>query len=360
MMKTFWHGAVWVSGIVLLVGSVAGTSWLLKWHGDDEPAVREANTRVKLNPAPNDPVNCSGRADVPSRILDLLPVRPGRVEEIIVKEGQEVHAGDILLKLDERPARFLLTQADADVKAAEASLARANQLPEQKRIGMQEQEKAIDAATHKMEAARLTAAKAKDLAAPPTPIINADEAKAAAEAAKSLESALEAEQKKLERLQAANPQADIDLAQANLAAKKSARDQAKYAVDECVLRAPQDGRILRILIGKGELVAGDPKQPVIQFAPQEPLIIRAEVDQEYANRVQEGYTAVIRDDTRWDTVWKGKVVRKGDWYTRRRSTVLEPLQFNDVRTLECIITLDPGQEELRIGQRVRITVEPTR
>jgi hypothetical protein len=36
--------------------------------------------------------------------------------------------------------------------------------------------------------------------------------------------------------------------------------------------------------------------------------------------------------------------------------VQEPLQFNDVRTVECIITLDPSDKTpLRVGQRVRVT-----
>jgi hypothetical protein len=43
-----------------------------------------------------------------------------------------------------------------------------------------------------------------------------------------------------------------------------------------------------------------------------------------------------------------------DWYTPRRSIIQEPLQFNDVRTLECIIQLDPDQQMPRIGQRVRV------
>jgi multidrug resistance efflux pump len=361
MMKTLWRGGIWVAGIVLLVGSVAGTSWLLNWHGDDQPVSRES-TRVKLNPGPNDPANCAGRADLPSRVLELLPVRQGRVDEINVKEGQEVHAGDVLLKLDDRPARYALAQAEADVKAGEAKLAQAKLQPEQHRLSLQEQQKAIDVATHKLAAAKKTAERAKRLADATGggPVINDSEAQAASEVQKAAEAALEAEKTKLEKLRAVNPQTEIDLAEADLVAKKSRRDQAKYAVDECVLRAPQDGKILRILIGKGELVAGDPKQSVIQFAPHEALIIRAEVDQEYANLVNEGYAATIYDDTRIDKVWKGKVVRKGDWYTRKRSTVLEPLQFNDVRTLECIIALDPGQEELRIGQRVRITIEATR
>jgi hypothetical protein len=50
------------------------------------------------------------------------------------------------------------------------------------------------------------------------------------------------------------------------------------------------------------------------------------------------------------------VTRLSDWYTHRRSILLEPMQFNDVRTLESIITLDPGQPMLRIGQRMRVTL----
>jgi hypothetical protein len=33
---------------------------------------------------------------------------------------------------------------------------------------------------------------------------------------------------------------------------------------------------------------------------------------------------------------------------------LEPWQRNDVRTLECIIDLEPGQLPLRIGQRMLV------
>jgi hypothetical protein len=45
-----------------------------------------------------------------------------------------------------------------------------------------------------------------------------------------------------------------------------------------------------------------------------------------------------------------------DWYTHRRSILLEPSQQNDVRTLECIVEVDPGQPPVRIGQRMRVTI----
>jgi hypothetical protein len=32
--------------------------------------------------------------------------------------------------------------------------------------------------------------------------------------------------------------------------------------------------------------------------------------------------------------------------------------MNDVRTLECLVVLEPGQPPLRIGQRVRVLIGP--
>jgi hypothetical protein len=83
------------------------------------------------------------------------------------------------------------------------------------------------------------------------------------------------------------------------------------------------------------------------------------VAQELAGRVAVGQAASARDDTTDDAAtWGGKVLRVSDWYTRRRSILREPLERNDVRTLECLIALDPGQPPVRIGQRMRVTILP--
>jgi hypothetical protein len=96
---------------------------------------------------------------------------------------------------------------------------------------------------------------------------------------------------------------------------------------------------------------------VVLFCPSLPFIVRAEVEQEFAGRVAVGQKALIQDDATGGGSWTGQVKSISGWYSHRRSMLLEPLQFNDVRTLECIITLDAGQAPLRIGQRVRVTLE---
>jgi hypothetical protein len=94
----------------------------------------------------------------------------------------------------------------------------------------------------------------------------------------------------------------------------------------------------------------------VQFCPQGPRLIRAEVEQEFAARVAVGQAVRAEDDAHSGAVWRGRVVRLSDWYTRRRSVLQEPLQRNDVRTLECLIELEPGQPPLRIGHRLRVII----
>jgi multidrug resistance efflux pump len=356
MMKSLWKFKFWLTGLVLLLVSVAGATWLLNFTSGAGQEIQSTAKRPGLNPRGSDPVTCVGFADAESRVLALSTVQPGRVQEVLVKEDEVVKAGQVLLKLDDRPATYALHKAEAAVKAAETQLAEANNLRQQHAIDLEAQDKVVEGAKHKVDAAAAAASRLAQL----TKNLNANpqEAQAAEALQKAARSALDAERKKLEKLRLIDPEDKIKVVEAELKAKKADLEHAEYTLKECNLVAPVDGRVLRILIGRGELVAGDPKQPLIQFVPQEARIIRAEVEQEFAGRVHDGDPATIEDDSHAEIHWKGKVIRISDWYTQRRSIIQEPLRFNDVRTLECIIKLEltPGQKEPRIGQRMRVTI----
>jgi hypothetical protein len=78
------------------------------------------------------------------------------------------------------------------------------------------------------------------------------------------------------------------------------------------------------------------------------------VGQEFAYQVAVGQKARIEDDVPSGMTWTGKVLRMADWFAQRRNLSDEPMQARDVRTVECLVTVDPGQAPLRIGQRVRV------
>ena len=86
------------------------------------------------------------------------------------------------------------------------------------------------------------------------------------------------------------------------------------------------------------------------------MVIRAEVEQEFVGRVAEGMPVRVEDEFEADRSWPGKVERVAKWFTQRRSVLNEPAEFNDVRTVECLIKLDTDQMPLRLGQRVRVKI----
>ena len=351
-MKTRVHllRVVWIAGLALLGASIAGAGWVLHAQVGDKGSEDAAAL-----PPPDQGVVCFGHVDVEHGVTSLYPLQPGRVVEVLVRETQSVQAGDVLLRLDDALARQRLREAEADLEAAQAQLGQARKLPEQQQARLAQQREAITAMGRKAAAARHVLKRKQYLREAQQ--FNAEELKAAEELVGEIEAGERAEKAKLRELELLDADVSVRRAEADVAAKQARVDQAKQGLDECEVRAPRDGSVLRVLVGVGDVLGPQPVKPALFFCPDGPRLIRAEVEQEFANRVRAGYPATIQDDTTAkDYTWRGKVVRVSDWYTHRRSVLHEPLQFNDVRTLECIVEPDPGQQPLRIGQRLRVTI----
>jgi multidrug resistance efflux pump len=345
------HRFPWIVGLVLLVGTALGAGWFL----NHTPAVG-SDTSADKDKDVNLPVTvCIGQVDVDPGIVNLHPVVPGRVTEVVA-EGIEVKKGDILLKLDAQLAESKLKEARADLDAAKGAFADAEKLPQQHRLRKKQQEDAVEGLRHQREA------KAKEYKVKEKVFkenaISLDMLQAYEETAKSFASLVKVEEMKLEELKLFDSQAQtqIDRAKANVEAKLAHVDQAEFALRECSLAAPVDGTVLRVLTKPGEILGTNPMAPAIQFCPKGPKIIRAEVLQEWAYRVQAGQDVVIEDDTYAGATWQGRVKRVSDWFAKKRHQINEPFMLNDVQTLECLIEVTSEGRPLRIGQRVRVKI----
>jgi HlyD family secretion protein len=335
-----------VSSIV--AASIIGTGWVhlgehaTKTPEDGPPPLSEAGY-------------ASGFVDVETRLINLFPTQPGKIVELPVHEDQAVLKDALLLRVDDRLAKLRVKEAEADVKAAEAQLAQAEEAPAQFKKGLEEQEAAIEVMKRDKARAEALFHEADRLFKSESQLISKEKRDAAHETVKKAEAGIKAEEAKLARLRLKEPslKLDIERARADVAAKSSRLDQAKLAVDECKLKAPCDGKVLRLLVSVGDLMGPAPREPAIIFCPAGDRIIRAEIEQEFASRVHVGQSAVIQDDARLSGEWHGEVKRISDWYLPKRNTLFEPKQFNDVRTMECIIKVKDGKD-LRIGQRVRV------
>jgi multidrug resistance efflux pump len=341
---------LWFSSLVVLALSATGAGWVINLSratGSDGGDAAVAGLSVV----------CFGHVDVEQGVTPLYPLLPGRVASVEVRESASVKAGAILLRLDDELAKLRVREAEADLAAAREQLAGARKLPEQHQAKLVQQHAAIEAVHQRLEAARSVLARKQQLEK--IDQINAREVEASAALVRELEAVERAEKSKLAEMQLHDPSAGVKRAEADVNAKQARLEQARRGEAECLLKAPADGTVLRVLTSAGEVLGAQPKQPAILFCPHGPRIVRAEVEQEFASCVAVGQSAAVQDDTTAGSTWHGKLTRISDWYTHRRSVLQEPLQFNDVRTLECLITLDPGQPPLRIGQRVRVILGTT-
>ncbi len=147
-------------------------------------------------------------------------------------------------------------------------------------------------------------------------------------------------------------------ATAKFQAASAAKDEADRALGECTMKAPSDGKILQLNVSVGGIIASGSPIPYIDFAPAGPLVVRADLEQEYVGRVTVGMKVELRDEARSSSpLWTGQVHTISEYIARKRNVLLDPGEMNDVRTAEVVITLDPSKDELRIGQRMRVRIQ---
>jgi multidrug resistance efflux pump len=301
------------------------------------------------------PVVCFGTVDQADKIVKLNPTVPGRVAKLFVREGDSVAAGAELLRMEDTLARQRVIEAEAALDAARAELEEGRALPQQHRLGLEQAEAAVKAAQAQRNMARQAWERKQELAK--INQLNARELSIAQEELTAAEQNVRAKEAELRRLRLNDPYTAVRLLEIKVARAEALLDQAKAALAEYVVTAPRAGTVLRVTVAPGDTLTGLSPQAAIEFSPDSQRIIRAEVEQAFASLVAEGQEATVEDDTHAAGRWTGRVKHVADWFTQKRPVMSEPLQFNDARTLECLVELDPGQPRLRLGQRVRVTIQ---
>ncbi|HEY1188084.1 MAG TPA: HlyD family efflux transporter periplasmic adaptor subunit, partial [Gemmata sp.] len=300
-------------------------------------------------------VVCSGRVDGLRPAAGLDPAVPGKVAEVLVSEGQSVPAGKPLLRLEDEQPKWRVEEARAALAAVEIDIEGAG----------------IEAKLHpqRVAAQKVAVAGAQDRTATARKLLDerrtarsfgtvtAAEIIAAEAEVRQYERLETVESARLAELTAFNPHLRLRGAEAKKAQAQIALKQAENVVRDCVLRAPAPGVVLRVNVSAGETAAPGGVQPAVLFRPDGPLVVRAELEQEFIGRVGPNMRAVITDDTRSDApTWTGRVARVGAFVSRKRGPLFEPGEVNDVRTIECVVTIDGPTDGLLVGQRMRVRI----
>jgi HlyD family secretion protein len=211
------------------------------------------------------------------------------VKQLLVKEGDRVRKGQLLLQLDDADIRTQAARAQAQVKTAQAEQAvlKAEGTKEEV-LTLQAQlikaRDARDAAQHNLDAQRRLQ---KEGATSPAEVRQAEDALRAAQADLTL-----IEQKQKDRYS----KSEAARIEAQAAEAQAAYDAAEDALRKSSVRAPFDGIVYSLPVKQGAFVqAGD---LLLQEADLSKVLVRAFVDEPDIGRLQPGQ----RVEVTWDAV----------------------------------------------------------
>ena len=159
------------------------------------------------------------------------------------------------------------------------------------------------------------------------------------------------------RVDAANDriaEADATLtAQAAAIATAQARlNEARYNLEQTIIRAPADGRIVRRYANPGSGASTLNVSNMFDLEPNAPRIVRAEIAEAALPAVSMGQSVEIVPEADETKVYVGKVLRRSAMFGARKLQSDDPSERTDERVVEVVVTADDAP--LLIGQRVLV------
>ena len=257
------------------------------------------------------------------------------VKRLLVREGDHVHKGQLLLQLDDGDLRSQAARAQAQMKAAQADQA------DLTTGGTREEMLTLDAQLTKARTARDDAQRNLDAykrlqqqgAASAGEVQQAEEALQRAQADTTL-----LEQKKKDRYS----QPEVAKVQAQGAQAQAAYQAAEDALGKSSVHAPFDGIVYTLPVKQGAYV--QPGDLLLQVGDLSKMLIRSFVDEPEIGRLTTGQTIEVTWDALPGRIWNGAV-----------STIPSTVKLRGSRNVG-EVTCSVDNHDLRLLPNVNVSV----
>lgn len=281
-----------------------------------------------------------GNVDI--RQIQVAFYSTGRIQQMLVHEGDAVTNGQLLAVLDATRYEAAVAKAEAQVAMQKQAVARmtAGSRPEEITQAQAQVRGAQAALTDALQKQKRAQELAKDDYVPQQQL---DSARATVDGARANLEALE----QAAELAVQGPRKeDIAAAQAQLKVYKASLKLAQQELADSQLTAPADGIIQNRILEPGDMAS--PQRPVYTLALNNPVWVRAYVPEPDLGKVSEGMAAEVRTDSFPGKVYKGWVgyISPSSEFTPKQ------VETADLRTrlvYQVRIFVDNPQNELRLG-----------
>ncbi|MDH2350272.1 HlyD family efflux transporter periplasmic adaptor subunit [Bradyrhizobium sp. SSUT112] len=201
------------------------------------------------------PEIASGNGRIEAVEIDIATKTPGRIREILVREGDFVTVGQVLARMDTTQLEAQRRQAEAQLRRSIISIDTAKSLVAQREAERKSAAAVIAQRNAELDTADRKLQRSEQLIrtnAVPQQVLDDD--RAAAEGAKAAVAAAEAQRAAAEAAISAAKAQVVD-AEASIDAAKAAIESIKADINDSTLIAPRDGRVQFRVAQPGEVLA---------------------------------------------------------------------------------------------------------
>ena len=234
MDKFKQHWAWYIVGIVVVIAAAAW--WMLRPPG-----------------LPAGFASSNGRIEATE--VDIATKTAGRIESIVVKEGQFVRQGEVLARMDPRVLNEQRLEAAAQIKEAQSAVAAAKALLDQRQSEMRASEAIVKQRQAELDSTSKRHARSSTLSQ--RGAVSAQQLDDDRAAAESGRAALESARAQVSAARAAIEAARTSIiqAQTRVEAAQATERRIMADIDDSELKAPRDGRIQYRVAEPGEVLA---------------------------------------------------------------------------------------------------------
>ncbi|EBQ7018498.1 HlyD family efflux transporter periplasmic adaptor subunit [Salmonella enterica] len=238
MDKMKRHLVWWGAGILVAVAAIAW--WMLRPAGIPE-GFAASNGRIEAT-----------EVDIATKIA-------GRIDTILVSEGQFVRQGEVLAKMDTRVLQEQRLEAIAQIKEAESAVAAARALLEQRQSEMRAAQSVVKQREAELDSVSKRHVRSRSLSQRgAVSVQQLDDDRAAAESARAaLETAKAQVKAQVSAAKAAIEAARTSIIQAQTRVEAAQATERRIVadIDDSELKAPRDGRVQYRVAEPGEVLS---------------------------------------------------------------------------------------------------------
>lgn len=272
--------------IIILLAALlaAGLSW---WWIHSQRVVSTDDARVK------------------GTIVAVSPKVSGRIEKVLVTDGDHVEAGQVIAILEKQEYEAQVEQAQGNLAAVQAKLA------------------ALEAGNRPQEIAQASASVAQQRANLNNTKKNAERAEGLYKQGAISEQQRDSAQTSLEVVEAQYASAgqsynlslegsrseDIAMAKAQVLQAQAALKSSQIQLDNVIIKAPVPGTVALKSVEDGEIVAAG--QPIFSIANLDDIWIESNIEETYIGKVKIGQLAEFTVDSYPGEKFSGEVIAVG-------------------------------------------------